>query len=161
MPGELIIMGARVRVYNPVILAASENFAIATVSKEIDEAIPSRVLDLVERALSGGEISEGDPLHSVMAKAILYGGVVLFHTYEGEAIPLSRLYIKGGFTFNPGCNGPGKTSDSLVLEAWRALYKGRVKRALEAIGWCSYQPRYNLGYDPQGELLPVGYETIL
>lgn len=161
LPDSIIVEGARIQLYYPVVLAVSDNFAVSAVFDKIEWSLPEKIKDLVARALKGEDISlPKDPITGVMVGSVLYGGVLLFHISGGEVIPLSRLLIKGGFRKIGHCETVSRISDESILYMWRSLYKGRVDEALESINKCTYSPSFKIEYNPVGEIAPIGYETI-
>ncbi|MCE4618571.1 MAG: hypothetical protein F7C82_03050 [Desulfurococcales archaeon] len=164
MPESIIIVkGARIILHYPIILARSKNFAITMVSKNIEEAIPGNVKELVAKALEEGHIPSGDNVEeNIMARTILYGGILLFYTSGNDAIPLSRLILSsGGYKIIAPCNQPIEIKDEDLLSMWKALYKNRPREALTYIKECTFSPSFKIAYEPGEEILPVGYETVI
>lgn len=163
MPDSITVKGARIILHYPMILAKSNNFAITMVSKYIEEAIPDSVKELVAKALEEGHLSSGDNVEdTIMARTILYGGVLLFYTSDNEAIPLSRLVLpRGGYKIIAPCREPIEIKDEDLLSMWKALYENRPHEALTYIKGCTFSPSFKIAYEPEEEILPVGYETII
>lgn len=154
--------GAVILIHPPLIIARSPRLALATPVKGLEYGVPVDVKGIVARALETGEIDprgEADPL--IAAWTILHGGVMLFYLSGEEVTPLSRLYLRGGFRVSGECGESRLLDDYTVLEAWRALYWGRVSDALGLLGGCAYSPPLKLTFDASMETPPVGFETLV
>ncbi len=148
--------GTRLTLYTPVIVAESENYAMATVLRE-GPPPPETVAEAVVRVLKGDEIGKLKPEEYALALAILYGGVILVDIGDVDPVPLSRVLPQHGFLAAGTCGNPPRLDDRTVLSLWRKIYGGDMRGALELVGHCSYRPRLLLEVDAERDPLPVGY----
>ena len=156
-------MKSILRIYPAVIVAVSDNFAVASVIGG-NLRIPPEVAESLITYLRGGE-SGMEKLWTkdkILLYSIAYGGLTLHFIGDGDTIPLARIVTiekslkakrEGG-----ECE-PRNLDDKDLLKAWSLIYKGREYEGLSALGDCSVYPeRVALEViDEPG--MPLGYET--
>ncbi|MEB3806730.1 MAG: hypothetical protein GSR73_04355 [Desulfurococcales archaeon] len=156
MPLQVELEGTRLTLYTPVIVAESENYAVATVLRE-GPSPPETVADAVIGILRGGDARGLTPEEYTLALAVLYGGIILVDIGGIDPVPLSRILPQHGFLAAGTCGEPHRLDDRMVLSLWRTIYRGDLRGALELVDRCSYKPCLLLGVDEERDPLPVGY----
>ncbi len=156
-------MKSILRIYPAIIVAASDNLAVASALRD-GATIPPRVADALTAYLRGDEsrAEELEVRDKILLYSIAYGGLTLHFIDNNDSVPLARIVtIEKSLKAkkeNRSCK-PRRLDDKSLLKAWSLIYKGREQEGLLALGGCSVYPEHIALEVVDEPGLPLGYET--
>ncbi|MCE4620651.1 MAG: hypothetical protein F7C33_06485 [Desulfurococcales archaeon] len=160
---QLEDMKSILRIYPAIIVAVSDNLAVASVLGG-GVSVPPRVAKALTAYLRGDESSAErlEVWDKILLYSIAYGGLTLHFIDNNDSIPLARIVtleksLKA--KKEAGDCEPHKLDDKSLLRAWSLIYKGREQEGLSALGECSVYPEHVALEVVDEPGIPLGYET--